>query len=64
MAAVFALIFVPTLAAVLFMLGGLQGGVTFSTVLATAVFVALATGILTGMFRLAHTWDDDTPHGR
>ena len=63
MAAVFALIFVPTLAAVLFMLGGLDGSLSFSTGLATAVFVSLAIGILVGLFRLVHAWDGESPHG-
>jgi hypothetical protein len=62
MAAVFALVFVPTLAAVLFMLGGLHGSMSFSSILATSVFVALATGSLVGLFRLVYEWDHEAPH--
>lgn len=64
MAAIFALIFVPALAAVLFMIGGVHGHLSFSTGLAATVFVALATGLLTGLFRLAHSWDEESSHPR
>ena len=59
MAAVFALVFVPALAAVLLMVGVVRGGMAFSTVLAAAVFLALATGLLAGLFRLARRWEDE-----
>jgi len=59
MAAVFALVFVPGLAAVLFMLGLVGDGVTLATGAASFVFVALATGLIAGLFRLAHAWEDE-----
>ena len=63
MAAVFALIFVPGLAAVLFMLGTNQGQLSFATAAAATVFVALATGIFMGLLRLSRTWEDEKPTG-
>jgi hypothetical protein len=59
MAAIFALIFVPGLAAVLFMVGLVSGGMTLATGFASLVFVALSTGLVAGLFRLAHTWDEE-----
>lgn len=61
MAAVFALVFVPGLAAVLFMLGLAGGGITLGSGFAAAVFVALSVGLVTALFRLAHTWEDEEP---
>jgi amino acid transporter len=60
MAAIFALVFVPALAAVLFLVGNLQGHLTLAGVAAGATFVALITGILTGLFRMSRAWDEDT----
>jgi hypothetical protein len=59
MAAIFALVFVPGLAAVLFMVGLIGGGLTFATGFASLVFVALSMGLVTGLFRLAHKWDEE-----
>ncbi|MBS1118201.1 MAG: hypothetical protein H6Q90_429 [Deltaproteobacteria bacterium] len=61
MAAVFALVFVPALAATLCIMGMFQGGVSFGSALAAAVFLALSTGMVTGLFRLAHKWEDEEP---
>ncbi len=58
MAAVFALVFVPALAAAL-LLGFVGGGLCFSTAVAGLVFVALATGMVAGLFRLARQWEDE-----
>lgn len=63
MAAVFALVFVPGLAAVLFMLGGNQGQLSFGSAFAATVFVALAAGIFTGLLRLTRQWEDEKPTG-
>jgi hypothetical protein len=60
MAAIFALVFVPAVAAVLFLLGDLNGHVSISTVAASAVFVALLVGLLAGLFRMSRAWDDET----
>ena len=59
MAAVFALIFVPAVAAFACMFGDIHGHVSFSAVAATLVFTALLVGLLTGLFRLAHKWEDE-----
>ena len=58
MAAIMALAFVPALAGTLFMLGGV-GDLSFTTAFATTIFIALATGLLAGLFRLARQWDDE-----
>jgi hypothetical protein len=63
MAAVFALVFVPALASVLFMVGLVRGGLSFATFAASTVFVALATGMLIGLFRLARHWEEEEPTG-
>lgn len=60
MAAIFALVFVPAVAAVLFMLGDIHGHLTASSIAATVIFVGLLTGLLTGLFRLARQWDEST----
>ncbi|HEY6038469.1 MAG TPA: hypothetical protein VIV58_29505 [Kofleriaceae bacterium] len=60
MAAIFALVFVPAVAAVLFMLGDVHGHLSFASVSATVIFVGLLTGLLTGLFRLARQWDEST----
>jgi endonuclease/exonuclease/phosphatase (EEP) superfamily protein YafD len=57
MAAIFALIFVPAMAAVLFMIGTLHRGISIATVSATLIFVALATGIIVGLVRLMNQWE-------
>jgi hypothetical protein len=64
MAAVFALIFVPALAAVLCMFGDIHGHLSFSTIAAGSMFVALITGLLGVLFRLARQWEDEgeRPH--
>lgn len=57
MAAIFALVFVPCLFAVIFMIGSATASV--AVIAATTIFVALATGMLTGLFRLAHSWEGE-----
>ena len=62
MAAIFALVFVPAVAALLFMLGDVHGHLTFATIAATLTFVGLLGGLLTGLFRLAGQWDSSSTH--
>ncbi len=62
MAAVFALVFVPALAAALCMLGDVHGHLAVSTIAATMVFVSLLTGLLAGLFRLSRRWEDESLH--
>ena len=60
MAAIFALVFVPAVAAVLFMLGDIHGHFSVASIAATGIFLALLVGLLTGLFRLARQWDEST----
>jgi hypothetical protein len=60
MAAIFALVFVPAVAAILFMLGDIHGHMSFTTFAATMTFFALIGGLITGLFRLARQWDAPT----
>ena len=60
MAAIFALVFVPAVAAVLFMLGDIHGHLSVTSIAATVIFLGLLTGMLTGLFRLARQWDEST----
>lgn len=53
MAAVFALIMLPTIASVGFFLGVIGADVSFRAVFAGGVFVAIAAGILVGSLRIA-----------
>jgi hypothetical protein len=62
MAAIFALIFVPAVAAVLCMLGDAHGHLSLTTVAATTMFLALITGLIVGLFRLAQGWDEEGDH--
>ena len=60
MAAIFALVFVPAVAAVLFMLGDIHGHFSVTSVAATTIFLGLLVGLITGLFRLARQWDETT----
>jgi hypothetical protein len=63
MAAVFALVFVPALASVLFMVGLVRDGLSFASFAAATIFVALATGMVVALFRLARDWEEEEPTG-
>ncbi len=58
MAAVFALVFVPAVTAVVCMFG-MHGTPSFGTVAAAAMFFALIVGLLAGLFRLTRELDDE-----
>lgn len=58
MAAVFALIFLPALAAVGLMLVSTTS-FTFSTVLALGSFAVMAAGVFYGSLRLAQQWENE-----
>ncbi|MEP6860314.1 MAG: hypothetical protein ABJE66_06830 [Deltaproteobacteria bacterium] len=60
MAAIFALVLVPALAAILCVLGDGHGHLSLSTIAATLTFFVLIGGLLTGLFRLARQWDAPT----
>jgi hypothetical protein len=58
MAAVFALVFVPALAAVL-CLGGAHGHASFATIAAGGMFITLVAGVLGVLFRLSRQWEGE-----
>lgn len=60
MAAVFALIMLPALAAVGFILKTSEGA-SFGVTLAKLCFVAMATGLFYGLLRMARAWENETP---
>jgi hypothetical protein len=62
MAAIFALIFVPALAAMLFMLGLLHGNPSLASCAAVAIFVTLAMGVFVGLLRLMRQWEEADEH--
>jgi hypothetical protein len=59
MAAVFALVFLPVLASVALLAKVVSGGITFSTALAFGCFIALASGVFYGLYRMAKQWEGD-----
>lgn len=59
MAAVFALVFLFALTATILFVKTL-GTLTFGSALAGALFVALATGVFVGLFRLARQWEHES----
>ena len=62
MAAIFALVFVFILAAALFMIGGLFGGLSIASIAAVAIFIALASGVFIGLLRMMKHWETDEIH--
>lgn len=63
MAAVFALIFLFVCASIGFMFKALPDSLTFGSVAMIATFVAMASGIFLGLFKLARRWEDEVPTG-
>jgi hypothetical protein len=59
MAAVFALVFLPVLASVALFAKIFGGDVSFSTALASACFIALASGVFYGLFRMSKQWEGE-----
>jgi hypothetical protein len=62
MAAIFALIFVPGFAAILFMLGILRDSPSLASGVAAAIFIALAMGVFVGLLRLMRQWEAGDEH--
>jgi hypothetical protein len=62
MAAVFALVFLFALASTMVFLKGL-GIASFGTILAGITFLALASGVFLGLYRMAKRWENETPEG-
>lgn len=58
MAAVFALVFLFALASTSLFLKSL-GGISFGTVLAGGLFLALAAGVFVGLYRMAKRWENE-----
>lgn len=59
MAAVFALIMLPAIAAAGFILKSSEGA-SIGVTLAKLCFVALASGLFYGLLRMARGWEDET----
>ena len=65
MAAIFALVLVPALGAVLCIFGGIHGHASFATIAAGSVFLSLTVAVLGLLFRLSRQWEaegDLKPH--
>jgi hypothetical protein len=60
MAAVFALVFLFALTSTTLFLKSL-GAASFGTILAGATFLALASGVFLGLYRMAKRWEGDYP---
>jgi hypothetical protein len=60
MAAVMALILLPVVAAVGFMVLGNSGG-SASVTFATLCFTVLAFGVFAGLFKMARGWENESP---
>lgn len=58
MAAVLCLMFLPIMAAVLFMLGSLDS-MSIGTVFAAVTFVLLSSGIVVGAMKMSKEWEDE-----
>lgn len=62
MAAILALIFVPALAAILFMMGIAVHSHSLATGAAAVIFVSLAMGVFGGLMKLMRTWEAGDEH--
>lgn len=62
MAAVLALVFLFVLASVGLLFKTLTSEASFASMFALATFVALATGVFVGLFKMARRWEDEIPH--
>lgn len=62
MAAVLCLVLLPLMAAVGFMLGAIQGQLSFATVFGGLTFLLLGAGMFVGVFRMVRHWEDEAPH--
>lgn len=58
-AAVLLLVFLPVLAAVLFLFGSFAGHMSVVSMLAGLVFVLLGSGMVVGMMRMSVGWDHE-----
>ncbi|MBX3157744.1 MAG: hypothetical protein KF773_17380 [Deltaproteobacteria bacterium] len=59
MAAVFALVFIPVVASIGFMLGA-NVGVSLPATIAMLMFAVLAMGVFLSVFKMARRWEDET----
>ncbi len=50
------------MAAVGFMLGAIQGQLSFATVFGGLTFLLLGAGMFVGVFRMVRHWEDEAPH--
>lgn len=59
MAAVFALVFLPALAAIGFMIKAVQGQMSFGAAFAATIFAILATGVFAGVLGFVKRAEDE-----
>lgn len=62
MAAVLALVFLFVLASVGLLFKTLTGDGSLASLFALATFVALASGVFIGLFKMARRWEDEVSH--
>jgi hypothetical protein len=62
MAAVFALVFLFVLASVGLLFKVFVGDLTLTSMFAFALFVAMASGVFVGCFKMARKWEGDPGH--
>jgi hypothetical protein len=62
MAAVFALVFLFVLASGGLLVKTMLVGASFASVFALSTFLALASGVFVGLFKMARRWENEAPH--
>jgi hypothetical protein len=62
MAAVFALVFLFVLASGGLLFKTMVAGASFASIFALATFLALASGVFVGLFKMARGWENEVPH--
>jgi hypothetical protein len=62
MAAVFALVFLFVLASGGVLISTMLDGASFASVFALATFLALASGVFVGLFKMARRWESEAGH--
>lgn len=62
MAAVFALVFLFVLASGGLLIETMLSSASFASIFALATFLALASGVFVGLFKMARKWEDEVGH--
>jgi cytochrome c biogenesis protein CcdA len=63
MAAVFALVFLFVCASIGFMVKALPDTLSFGSIAMIMTFIAMASGIFVGLYKLARRWEEEVPTG-